>query len=260
MEQKLLREKFNPDGSILRKHQLKMLEMLLYIDSICKKNNIKYWLSSGTLLGAVRHQGFIPWDDDLDIELLEFDYKKLIALLEKEDNNKYQLQTYKTDKYYTQSYAKLRDVNSVIYEKTLEDCLYAYRGVFIDIFPLQKNYNCYFKVCAPLHNRLLTRFTRKDSFKNKKCITIFKFILFDFLYPIFNTFGKQFYSGKYLSHALGIPYLKKRLRTDIFPLDSILFEGYKFPCPANNNNYLTKLYGNYMEIPDLDKVETHIIN
>ena len=62
-----LREKFNPDGSMLRKQQLRMLEILLYIDKVCKENNINYWLSSGTLLGAVRHGGFIPWDDDLDI-------------------------------------------------------------------------------------------------------------------------------------------------------------------------------------------------
>ena len=60
-----LRERYNPDGSILRKQQLRMLEMLQYIDFVCKKHNIRYWLCSGTLLGAVRHGGFIPWDDDV---------------------------------------------------------------------------------------------------------------------------------------------------------------------------------------------------
>lgn len=78
--QEALRAKFNPDGSNLRKMQLRMLDMLKYIDKICREHNIKYWLSSGTCLGAVRHGGFIPWDDDCDIELLRKDYKKLIKI------------------------------------------------------------------------------------------------------------------------------------------------------------------------------------
>ena len=71
--QQQLRERFNPEGSMLRKQQQRMLEILLHIDEVCTEHNIKYWLSSGTLLGAVRHGGFIPWDDDLDIEMLKED-------------------------------------------------------------------------------------------------------------------------------------------------------------------------------------------
>lgn len=72
--QKKLRAEYNPDGSLLRRQQMRMLEILLHIDKICKENNIPYWLSSGTLLGAVRHEGFIPWDDDVDIEMMREDY------------------------------------------------------------------------------------------------------------------------------------------------------------------------------------------
>ena len=61
----------NAEGTQLRKHQLKMLEMLKYVDKLCRKHDIPYYLSGGTLLGAVRHQGFIPWDDDLDIILMK---------------------------------------------------------------------------------------------------------------------------------------------------------------------------------------------
>ena len=62
--------RFNPEGSVLRLHQMKMLRILEFVDRVCRKHGIRYWLSSGTLLGAVRHGGFIPWDDDMDIEML----------------------------------------------------------------------------------------------------------------------------------------------------------------------------------------------
>ena len=65
----------NAAGTALRKHQMKMFDMLVYIDKICQDNDIKYCLSGGTLLGAVRHKGFIPWDDDLDIVFLKKDLK-----------------------------------------------------------------------------------------------------------------------------------------------------------------------------------------
>ena len=75
-----LRKRFNPDGSLLRRQQLRMLELLEVIDVICRKHQIPYWLSSGTLIGAARHKGFIPWDDDLDIEMLRSDYLRLLKV------------------------------------------------------------------------------------------------------------------------------------------------------------------------------------
>ena len=79
-----LRKRFNPEGSMLRRQQMRMLEILLEVDRICKKHDIPYWLSSGTLIGAMRHDGFIPWDDDLDIEMLRSDYLRLMEVLPKE--------------------------------------------------------------------------------------------------------------------------------------------------------------------------------
>ena len=73
-----LRQKYNPEGSELRLLQYKMLDELTFLDKICKENNIPYTLVCGSVLGAIRHKGFIPWDDDADIALLEKDYKKLI--------------------------------------------------------------------------------------------------------------------------------------------------------------------------------------
>ena len=76
-----LKARFNPDGSLLRREQMVMLEMVTELDRICKKYNIQYFLYWGTLLGAIRHNGFIPWDDDLDVAVMRQDYKKLLKVL-----------------------------------------------------------------------------------------------------------------------------------------------------------------------------------
>ena len=74
--QEKLRSQYNPDDSPLRTLQLQMLDILIEFDRICKKHNIRYWLDAGTLLGAVRHGGFIPWDDDLDFFMTPDNYEK----------------------------------------------------------------------------------------------------------------------------------------------------------------------------------------
>ena len=84
-----LKELFNPEGSKLRKTQLELLEILVDLAEICDQNNIQWWLSSGTLLGAARHKGFIPWDDDIDIVMLRKDAKRLEKILHKMDSDKY---------------------------------------------------------------------------------------------------------------------------------------------------------------------------
>ena len=129
--QQELRERFNPDGSMLRKQQLRMLEILLYIDKVCKENNINYWLSSGTLLGAVRHGGFIPWDDDLDIEMMREDYDRFQKVFS--NNEDYVLQTYKSDKNYLLPFAKVRDLHSEL-DELGNNVSFKYKGCFVDIF------------------------------------------------------------------------------------------------------------------------------
>lgn len=95
--QEELRARFNPDGSELRTYQLYLLDMLKDFDQICKNLGLKYWLSSGTLIGAARHGGFIPWDDDIDVEMLKEDYEKLLATFKETD--KYIIQSHKNDPY-----------------------------------------------------------------------------------------------------------------------------------------------------------------
>src|SRR5690554_4796206 len=95
-------------GVNLKAIQSIQVEILLEIDRICKKNDIRYQLFAGTLLGAVRHKGFIPWDDDIDLAMLREDYDKFIQVCKYDLDNKYFLQTYETDPQYTFTFGKVR--------------------------------------------------------------------------------------------------------------------------------------------------------
>ena len=129
-----LRKRFNPEGSELRNLQLRTVQMLEYFDKFCKGNNIKYWLGSGSCLGAIRHHGFIPWDDDLDIEMMSDDYKKLLSLRDQFENEQIGIQDFITDKEYIAPHGKLRDKKSELKEIHNRDKYYKYKGAYIDIF------------------------------------------------------------------------------------------------------------------------------
>ena len=92
----LLREKYNPEGSSLRKAQLRMLDMLIYLDSVCKKIGVPYRLDSGNVIGALRHGGFIPWDDDVDVVVERKYLNKLSKYLTGHPHPQYVLQNKKT--------------------------------------------------------------------------------------------------------------------------------------------------------------------
>ena len=96
--------------------QHRMTEMLRVIDGICHRHGLRYWLCSGTLLGAVRHEGYIPWDDDLDIEMMRPDYDRLMEILPRELPEDMALQTPDTDAGYFFCYAKVRDRRSRLSE------------------------------------------------------------------------------------------------------------------------------------------------
>ena len=123
--------KINYDLETVHKIELGILE---YLDKICKENNLVYYLGFGTLLGAIRHNGFIPWDDDIDIQMPRPDYEKLLQIFEKKsDQSRYQLATHKNTKNYFLPFAKLYDSFTYLLEKRH---LNYHIGIFIDIFPM----------------------------------------------------------------------------------------------------------------------------
>ena len=250
---------FNPEGSTLRKHQMKMVEILCVIDKICKKHKINYWLSSGTLLGAVRHHGFIPWDDDLDIEMLAEDYKRFLSVIQSELPNDLVLQPYKTDPNYVAPYVKIRDTKSCLYETSNKDCNYMYRGIYIDVFYIEPSTRFLIRVAMKLHGylyKLSYRPCRKGSFLfySKRLILV---LLQNCVYPLFRVVSK-FLHCKKLYQCLGAGFLGERNKKDLFPLSAVSFEGKTFPAPHDPDAYLTRLYGNYMQLPDLSRIEVHL--
>ena len=258
--QKELRRRYNPDGSNLRKRQLRMLEILDYVDRVCNENGIIYWLSSGTCLGAVRHGGFIPWDDDLDIELLEKDYKRLLTAITADKDCPYILHNHRSDKNFVLPFSKLRDPNSILNEENGLDKDFKYRGIYIDIFPLIPSGQ---KWCSAVGKKLMLVCIYLTKIKNQKIKSALRKGLYNFLDSvIFPTLRSitRLKSKDQLRHQIGNPFLKARFYNDIFPLKRLDFEGRSFPIPRDPDAYLTKLYNDYNRLPDLNSIKSHSSN
>lgn len=253
---------YNADGSQLRKLQLKMLEILITVTSIADKHNIPYWLSGGTLLGAVRHKGFIPWDDDIDIELFRDDYRKLLKVLEKELPSDLYLQK-PSDRSYRLLFSKVRDKNSKIIEA--DDALDSFneKGIYIDIFPEERSYRGLKNFVDFFYGRSFRRIKRgKPFYCLRYCYEYFiSLILFPiglllvFLSRLFCKLTKP----KTILHSYGIGNSTTHNISYILPLSKIYFEGKLFRAPHDPDKYLSNQYGNYMSIPTPEKRVSHII-
>ena len=259
INQEALRARFNPEDSLLRRHQMRMLEMLVEVDRVCQKYDIPYWLSGGTLLGAVRHGGFIPWDDDLDIEMLKKDFDRLMQVLPAELPKTMALQTMKTDPNYLFFYAKIRDRNSRLEEPFHYERVYREQGIYIDIFPLYPHPKWIHKLSEHAYGhvyKIMKRMRPKDNEMWK--IQVIKRFNQWVVHPILRfccMFGNH---G--LRNDLGIPHPPERDIKDIYPLKKINFEGIMVPAPNDCDHFLTLQYGNYMQLPKLDEVGSqHVV-
>lgn len=247
-----------------RKLQKIQIDILEEISRICKKNKLTFFLVGGSCLGAVRHDGFIPWDDDVDIGMMRKDYEKFLNICKKELNKKYFLQTENTDYYYPQSFAKIR-VNHTLFQEKLNLNKNIHQGIFVDIFPFDYNSNNkiirYWMQIKTVLIRItiLLKLNYSVTGKNRLQKTIIKFIkltcnLFslDWLRKILNKNVNRYNKKKtgYISNYVG-----NLLFKDIY--DSKLFDSYKlhifedkqYLIPKNYDKYLTTLYGDYMTPP-----------
>ncbi|MCR4853593.1 MAG: LicD family protein [Prevotella sp.] len=258
MDHEALRRRFNPDGSQLRRQQERMLELLKVVDDICQRHHIRYWLSSGTLIGAIRHDGFIPWDDDLDIEMLRKDYLKLMEVLPRELPDTMALQTHETDPAYFFCYAKVRDRRSILNEGNNYDRAWKEQGIYIDIFPMEKQRMWVHKLSEKTigHMYKIWRTSTDDAKALPAVRRIFRLNM-RLVYPVLRVLNKLL-GAKVITSGLGIPYHNPRYEEDIFPLATHQFEGLSFPVPHDYDHHLRCIYGDYTQLPDLDKVKPHV--
>lgn len=256
LQKEMLRKQYNPDGSDLRNMQLRMLDILKCVDSICRKHNIKYWLGGGTLLGAVRHGGFIPWDDDLDIEMLKDDYNKLMRILPIELPSNYVLQTYKSDSSYIYLWAKIRDLNSQICEIYRVNSTFKYQGIFIDIFAMEPTFKWTTQLSKVIYNRLCFGLILKgDIFRRIGKWNYW--LIVNIFFPILRCIIRWGKSDK-IGYTLGVNFDMNLNWDDIFPLKKIKFEDSYFFAPAKTDLYLKTKYGDYMKLPETKDI--HVLN
>lgn len=262
--QEQLRAKYNPDGSQIREMQMAMKKILDVVDEVCVKNDIPYWLCSGTLIGAVRHGGFIPWDDDLDIDMLRSDIPRFIEACKRDLPEGYVVQTHSTDKNYYLNIVKVRqlgtEVREVLRFKDRDDSTaeYDYRGFFIDILPIESSKHTLMKWSGKPH-ALLTKAI--FHWKLPKFIVEIIYILNQTIYSVFRIISALFANRHECYVTYGTWFLKPRDLDDIFPLQRIEFEGSMYNAPKDTHAYLSKIYKDYTKLPeDALRVPMHDTN
>ena len=254
-----------------------LLGYLLEIDRICRKHDIKYFLAGGTLLGAVRHHGFIPWDDDADVMMLREDYDKFCDIVQNElpDNLFYQVPN--TEKVNHHVFSKIRINNTLFATKFTGKFLNMHNGIFIDILAHDNTGNHKLSQKLHIYMTLLTRslvFNKWGGANIRSggrhpflcaCANIVKKIL---PMKMLETF--QYQTIKLYKHSRRSEYLYdgmgRNLRRGAFPKEwlseAVLvdFEGYKLPIPKEYDKYLTYLYGDYNQmLPVSERRTSHDI-
>src|SRR5690625_2091621 len=264
------------DYSLLRQVQLVQLEILLEVDRICRKHEIRYQLFASTLLGAVRHKGFIPWDDDIDVAMETNEYEKFLEVCKSSLDNKFFLQNNNTDPNFFRQYSKIRMNNTKYVEHTFKD-IDMHQGIFIDIFPMDKvkpgsiieNIRCgglyilwiinnirnvgvssdanLFKKIIGGVVKLTNKFIKKSTFDKfeRRILTSFN----NRRTGYFNHLTNKVTKDRFKKYLIKENYLKETMLGE--------FEGNKFPIPKNYDEILSNLFGEYMRLPPEEERKPH---
>lgn len=254
----------------LQKAEVEILDCIVHI---CESNDLNYFLIGGTLLGAVRHKGIIPWDDDIDVAMPRNDYEKFLRIFETcNANKKFILDTYENNKLYWAAFAKVRNASTVYQEGELKDYK-GNMGVWVDIFPLdnaKSDENSKKQLLQFKMAKFIDKLIRINSFKMTpkksvakralcKCVCILPKKFLFWCEKKVMTLNKDEDSRYFVN--IGSRYgLKKQthLKEKYFPAVELEFEGKMYKAPRDYDYVLRKIYGDdYMELPPVEKRVTH---
>lgn len=260
------------DATLSKLHEIE-LEMLIEVDRICRECGIKYTIIGGTLLGAVRHGGFIPWDDDADIAMLRPEYEKFRKAVKKElDKSRFYFQDYRNTKGYRWGYAKIRRRNTLFLRENQEHMPYG-QEIFIDIFPIDSvpegkiSRKFHQFVCFCVRKILWAAVGRKaDKSRAMRLIYNILYRIPDKL--VFNVYER-------LSSISSKMPKSELVRTLTFPMphkaygykrewfsetEDIKFENYYFAGVKDYKGWLEFEFGNYMQLPPKNRRKAHPVS
>lgn len=217
---------------------------------LCERNNLSFCVAGGSLIGAVRHNGLIPWDDDIDIFMPRKDYNKFLELKTSLIDKEYEIVDFETPGY-DQPFAKYCDARTTVIPFSNSKFVY---GIFIDIFPLDnaRGPKRLINIETFIYRNLIRLYLYLNKGKIQKCCIPQKMIR-----TIMRIFESNVFKGDMVCSPLGV-YKEK----EICPKDDFIFEKHQFEdtytyIPKGYDKYLTQIYGNYMQLPPIEKRISH---
>lgn len=260
------------DYETLKKLQMIELEMLIELDRICRKNDIKYTIIGGTLIGAMRNGGFIPWDDDIDVAMLRGEYERFRKVCKKDlDSSRFYFQDHRNTKGYRWGYGKLRRKETLFLREYQEHMPYQ-QGIFLDIFPHDgvpdafpfraiHNFQC-FLIRKALWSEV-GKIAEKTAFK-RGVFNIISRIPEKVIFKSYhNLIKKSNLKHRSRVRALMFPTFGNEFgyKKEWFePGKDIIFEGHAFQCMKGAKEYLRFSYGDYMQLPPAEKRKVHPVS
>lgn len=251
------------EGVTVRQLQLKLLEIFLYFKKICEENNLTYWCGGGTMLGAVRHKGFIPWDDDLDVFLPRKDYERLYEIWDQvADTSHYVLVRTDEKVNYHHAAMNLVDVRTTYVNRhsVNEDI---YHGIYIDVIPFEGCPNSKVEKALQIYHSIMFSVFNVQRLPDNQgsLLRLPTKILLSLVrssqsrYKIWKKHQDKmtqydFFTAKYVKETVSsFKGLFRLYDRDIFNTVDAVFEGYMVKIPAGYDYYMKCIYGDYMSLP-----------